>query len=116
MSFDNQKGNAPPFSQRQLRAYVEKKLNEGVSSQSVILDIAAKGYDHESAQNVVKEVLSSLRKKYFKILGISGGFGLLGVIATVSTVESGNGYIWYGAIICGLIGVIYGLSKLLKLK
>lgn len=116
MSLDQQKGNAPLFSQRQLQAYIEKKLNEGVDSQSVILDIAAKGYDHENAQNVVKEVLNSQRKKYFKILGITGGFCLLGAIATLSALESGYGYIWYGAIICGLIGVIYSLSKLVKLK
>jgi uncharacterized membrane protein YjjP (DUF1212 family) len=99
-----------------LRAYIEQKLNEGVGSQSIILDITAKGYDHESAQNVVKEVLDSQKKKYFKILVITGGFGLLAAIVTVSSLESGNGYIWYGAIICGLIGVIYSLSKIFKLK
>lgn len=116
MSFDHQRGNAPPLSQRQLRAYIERELNAGADSQSVIREITAKGYDPANAQNVVKEVLNSLRNKYWKIFGISGGFGLLGLIVTLSTIESETGYIWYGAILCGLIGVIYGLSKLMKLK
>jgi len=116
MSFESQKGNAPPLTQRQLLAYIEKKLNEGIDSQSVILDITAKGFDPAKAQNVVKEVLNSQRKKYWKIFGISGGFGLFGLIVTLATLESESGYIWYGAILCGLIGVIYSLTKLVKLR
>jgi cobyric acid synthase len=116
MSFDSHKGNTPPLSERQLRAYIEKQLNEGHDSQSVILDITAKNYDPAKAHNIVKEVLNSERKKYWKILGITGGFGLLGAIITLSTFESENGFIWYGAILCGLIGVIYSVNKLVKLK
>jgi hypothetical protein len=99
-----------------LRSYIEKKLSEGVDSQSVILDISPKGYDPANAQNVVKEILGSQRKKYFKILGISGGFCLLGVVVTLSTLKSENADICYGAIIFGLIGIIYSLIRLMKLK
>jgi uncharacterized membrane protein YjjP (DUF1212 family) len=99
-----------------LRAYIEKRLNEGVGLPSVILDVVAKNYDLEDAQKVVKEVLDSEKNKYFKILAITGGLGLLGAMATVSALESGDGYIWYGVIIMGLIGVIYSVSKLVKLK
>lgn len=116
MSPDYQRDKAPTLSQRQLLAYIAKELNEGIDSRSLIHDIIAKGYDPADAQQKVGEVLSSQKRKFLGIFGFSAGFFLLGTIITVGSLDSGSGFVWYGAIICGFIGVVYGLNNFWKLK
>ena len=62
-------------------------------------------------------------KARLRALGMMAGFGLLGLVALAVTVgtyneaaQSGGTYfIWYGGILCGVIGFLYGLVKLVKI-
>jgi len=101
---------------RQLRAHIAKELNEGVDSKSIIQEIYAKEYEFANAEQLVNEVLKSQKRKYFKIVGISAGVGLLGLIVSIASLDAEVRVYWYGIVICGLIGVVYGLNKLTKLR
>jgi len=116
MSFDPQKHKTSSLSKRQFLALIEKNLNEGVDSHSIIQDMISRGHDPAYTQQSVHLVLKSQKNKFLRISGISAGFFLLGMILTLATLESGSGYIWFGAILFGLGGIFYGLNKYRKLK
>lgn len=105
-------------SKRQWSAYIEHKIRQGTPSQSLINEIVSEGWSQKDAEELVNQVAQSQRSKGMKILGCSTILFLAGLIITISTISSASeeGIIWYGAILCGLIGIIYGITRIIKAR
>lgn len=104
-------------SKRQWSAYIEHKIRQGTPSQSLINEIISEGLSQKDAEELVNQVARSQRSKGMKILGCSTILFLAGLIITISTISSAEeGVIWYGAIICGLVGIIYGITRIIKAR
>jgi hypothetical protein len=105
---------------RQWIAVCEGRLKKGERADAILLDGIREGYPQVDAEMMVGEAVRDINKGSWKIVGCSSILFLLGFLITVAsysaanTPEGGSYIIWWGAILFGFIGIIYGLTTFKK--
>jgi hypothetical protein len=113
----NQQANTSTHrSRRQWIAIAERRLKQGEYSDFLLMEIVADGYLTDEAQSMLDESLQTLNKRARGILGWSAALLIAGLVVSLSAFGSSDGVIWWGAILCGSIGVIYGLRTFVRFK
>ncbi len=103
-------------SPRQWEAYAHTAIKRGVASSEVANEMVAAGMPTHEALAIAQKLLTQERKHAGLVLGVCGLWFLVATGVTISAFGTGGGYIWYGGVICGLVGTIYGITKLTRLK
>ena len=101
-------------SRRQWAAACESRLKHGERYHALLQQIAEDGYSPSEAEAILDEAVRTLNRRAGAILGCSTILLVAGLVVTVASLGSSEGYIWFGAIICGGIGVIYGLCAFVR--
>jgi len=103
---------------RQWQAHAELAMSKGERADAVLSGMIHAGCPEADAREIVQRALEVQRKAANRLLGCSGAFMSAGIIITAATYSAatsaaggGTYYIWYGAIICGAIGVIVALCR-----
>lgn len=105
----------------QWRAYVKKSVRGSRRADAILQEMAAAGWSEEVAQQMICETAS---KERWKAIGTMVGCAALGIVATAVTIGSyeaasvagGEYWIWYGGIVCGVVGFFWGLVRLAKIR
>ena len=109
-------------SRRQWEATAKARVSKGEPGTGVEASFVNEGLDAPTAKAIVDAAVTKARTRAFALLGIGGAFAFLDLIVTiVSYAETRSSYgstyfVWYGPIICGIIGAIIGLVKLLSIR
>lgn len=101
-------------SKRQWLATSEARLKKGESYEALIKEIVDSGYAEHDAQRIIDEAIRRVNKRAGRVLGCSALLLIAGLAVTLLSLNTGVGAIWWGAIVCGLVGVFYGLLAPVK--
>lgn len=99
----------------QWRAYVRANLEAGQPIGRMLGEMAGSGIGPELAYGLIADVLRDMRDRAVRFLIGSGLFAAAGAVASFATLQfarstGGSTYlVWYGPVIVGAIGFIYGL-------
>lgn len=105
------------WSPRQWQAYVELQIKQGRPARELMNEVIAGGLSEAEAGTYVREAIGSRRAWSTRVIGCSVLLLLGGLGVTVTTFAGNYIYlngqphyaVWFGAVICGLIGIVYGL-------
>ena len=105
-------------SQQQWEAYLTAQIQAGVNGRdTLVAELAAGGYTPADAQAMVSRAFRTRQNK----LGGTLGCGVLLTLAGLTTLfvplqSQGRAWLWIGAILCGLIGIVYSIVQLAKTR
>lgn len=98
----------------ELRAYVMTMLSADMTSYEVIEALKKRGVSEEDAAKLYQECdehfNQEMRRKGNRKILIGGLVLLIGLVVTIATTKNGGGIIAYGAIIYGLIDLVWGFK------
>jgi hypothetical protein len=104
-------------SRLQWRAYLRTRLDAGQPLAPLLYEMAISGVGQADAYALVAEVAAAMRKRALGF--VAGGaiavvVGLLVTFATLQMAHSGSGtyIVWWGPVVFGAIGAVYGLRVL----
>jgi len=95
--------------------YLASQVQQGRSAQDLIAEVVSTGLSQAEARALVSEAVRSQKSRALKILVASVLLFFAGLSVTVTPFSEGR-YICFGALICGLIGIIYGVIQLTKVR
>jgi hypothetical protein len=103
----------------QWKAYVSAQLGKGQARHQILQTMLAANWPQQQAYALIRETVFRIRAKSLAIMAGSGLFGLLALVVTLSSYaeasRSGGTYvIWWGGILVGTVGFVYGSSELIK--
>ena len=106
-------------SPRQWAVYLEHSVQQGRPAEQLLAEMTARGIPLLEAQTLLSGAMQSRSNRTGKILGCSALLffgGLLFTLATFHTAsQSGGSWIAFvGAIVCGAIGLVYGVQRARK--
>lgn len=112
------------WSSRQWQAYIELQVKQGRPAQELVNEVIARGLAEAEAGAYVREAVRSQRARSTRVVGCSALLLLGGLGATVTTFAGNYLYVhgephyavWFGAIICGLVGIVYGVRQLSRIR
>jgi hypothetical protein len=112
-------------SRLQWQAYVRARFEAGQPVVQMLDEMAASGVSRPDADGLVAEVIGAMRKRALTILAVGCIVVLIGLGVTVVTMQaardaadnSGSGMyvVWWGPVVFGAIGAVYGLRAYLKI-
>jgi hypothetical protein len=110
----------PTRSPRQWQAYLEGQIQYGRPPSDLLAELGTAGLDAPEARALVEQAIHARHAQATKAVTWSAIMFAVGVLLTVGSASSpsvnasGQHYIvlWFGAIICGFVGIIYGLRLL----
>ena len=112
-------------SRLQWQAYVRARFEAGQSVVQMLAEMAASGVSRPDAEGLVVEVIGAMRRRAVTIIAVGCIAVLVGLAVTVITMQaatdaaasSGSGMyvVWWGPVVFGAIGAIYGLRVYLKI-
>ena len=105
----------------QWRAHIRKSVRRSRRADEILQEMTAAGWSEDEARQMVRQTAS---KERWKAVGAMGGCAALGIAATIVTVASysaassagGEYWIWWGGMVCGVVGFIWGLVRLAKIR
>lgn len=105
---------------RQWQAYAEKALAEGMSREQLRVSMLEQGCPQETVTAILDEAWNKQHKSVNTLLGCSISMVAFGTLATLigfaAATNSGDTYyIFWGCVLCGIIGVIVGAIRKAKL-
>ena len=101
-------------SRRQWVVFCKGRLSDGVSPTTLIDQMVADDYPADDARQILDEAARAQNRRARGVLGCSTILLIAGLAVTLPTLEAGVGIIWWGAILTGGIGVVYGLCCFVK--
>jgi hypothetical protein len=111
----------PARSRRQWQAYVETQIGQGRPPAVLMAELTAAGVAPAEAETLLADAIGKRKTRIGVILGVSVLLFLCGLAVTFGTLASatsssvgGTVYIWFGAVLCGLIGIGYGITQIIK--
>ena len=109
------------LSHRQWQAWVQQKVSTGKSQREILAAMEAAKWPRQQAQALIQKTASKLRRKAISIAigcAIWLGFAILITIGTYEHAHTYGGYyyVYFGGIICGVIGIVYGLVKFFSIN
>jgi len=110
-----------PLRVRQWEAFVSQKVAGGENHERILHAMLQANWPEVDARALIRRVVWKARRR---AIAFMLGFGLFGLIALSISVTSyeqahtvGGPYvIWWGGVLCGVVGFLYGLSKLIKTR
>lgn len=109
--------------QRQWDAYVRRVVRTGSFSADIVKTMVESGWSEGDAYRLVQHHIA---KERWKAAGILVGFAILALTALAVTIGSynaatahgGGGFyvVWYGGIIGGGVGSLWGLLRLMRIR
>ncbi|MCL2337071.1 MAG: hypothetical protein FWC60_06590 [Firmicutes bacterium] len=114
--------SAPNVSRRKWEISCEMKLKEGNGKDAVLNAMLAEGCPPSDATMFLTAALKTLRGQAIKLTAGGAAFLLLGLMLTLSSYrtayEAGGGrfFLFFGAMICGICCVFFGLRSFFRLK
>jgi len=111
----------PQFSPRQWEAHVQHLISAGSGGQPLIDKMVSGGWPEEEARSLVRRIASKERQKAAWTLIGCTVLALVALAVSIGSYEDasrrgGMYFFWYGGVIVGVMGAIYGLVKLLKIR
>jgi hypothetical protein len=110
-------------SRRQWAAACETRLRKGARFDDLVHEIVQDGSQQPEAQAIVDTGLRAVNRRAGRVVGCSALLLLGGIVVTIATystaVSSGSGgtyYVWWGAMLFGAVGIIYGLTTFARRK
>ena len=109
---------------RQWQAHFDIQVRQGRPAQDLLADMTLSGYSQAEAEAIAGDAVRAYRSTLARVLGCSTFLMLGGVLVTCATYStaraSGAGgapyFVWFGAVLCGLIGVAYSIGRLARLR
>jgi hypothetical protein len=112
-------------SRLQCQAYVRARFEAGQPVVQMLAEMAASGVSRPDADGLVAEVIGVMRRRALAIIAVGCIAVLVGLAVTVITMQaakeaaegSGSGMyvVWWGPVVFGAIGALYGLRAYLKI-
>ncbi len=101
---------------RQWQAHIEMDIQQGRPGRLLVEEMVGSGFSPAEAHALVSRAVRARNTKLGSLLGCSVLFTLMG-IATISTAtQTGSGWIWIGAVVCGLVGIGYSISRFIQAR
>ena len=108
---------------RQWQAHFDVQVRQGHRAQDLIAGMTSAGYSQAEAEAMAAGAVRVVRSTLARVLGCSGFLMLGGILVTCATYSTARAsgvetpyFVWFGAVLCGLIGIIYSVSRLLRLR
>ena len=112
---------APARSRRQWQAYLEAQVGQGRPPAELMAELITAGVAPAEAETLLADAIGRRQTRIGVVLGVSVLLFLCGLVVTFGTLASatsssvgGTVYIWFGAVLCGLIGIGYGIAQIIK--
>jgi len=112
---------APARSRRQWQAYLETQVGQGRPPAELMAELIAAGVAPADGEALLAEVIGKRKTRIVVILAASvllflcGSAVSLGNLASAtSSSVGGTVVVWIGAVLCGLIGIGYGIAQIIK--
>ena len=105
------------------QAYIAGRVKAGASKKAIVQELIQRGYDHDTANQMVKGIsgkhATSMRKSglIYIIVGVliaAGGISFTIESYGRATQQGGYYYIWFGAVIFGIALAIRGIIQLIR--
>ena len=101
---------------RQWEAYAEESLRRGSSPGAAVQDMVGQGLPQAEAGSIVQAAIDKQTQLSNRIIGCSGAMVAAGLLVTVGTYSAsssmGGAYlIWWGPVVCGVIGLVVGICR-----
>lgn len=102
-------------SQQQWEAYLAAQMQAGANGHTLVEELVAAGYSPAEAQAMMSRAVRSRQSKLGVTLGCSVLLLLGGLSTFLTPVQTQNArWLWIGAVICGIIGIVYAIAQLAK--
>lgn len=113
-----------PFTQqdlatRQWQAYVSQMIAAGKRREAILRTMLEANWPQQQARTMIQNEVSRIRGKSLVAMVVSASVGLLALAISVGTYQAasragGTYVIWWGGVLCGAVGFVYGLVKLAR--
>lgn len=103
-------------SPRQWQAHIEMDIQEGLPGRLVVEEMVRSGFAPAEARARVSRAVRARNTRLGSLLGCSSLFVLMGVGTIVTAADTGSGWVWIGAVVCGLVGIVYSVTRLLRAR
>lgn len=103
-------------SPRQWQAHVELEIQAGRSGRRLVDEMVGAGYAPSEAQALVSRAVRARNTKLGILLAGSLLFTLMGLATIATASQAGRGWLWIGAVVCGLIGTVYAVARLIQAR
>jgi hypothetical protein len=103
-------------SPRQWQAHVELAIQGGKPGRLLVEEMVGGGYAPAEAHAIVSRAVRARNTRLGSLLGCSVLLTLMGIATIVTATEAGSGWLWIGAVVCGLIGIVYSIARLAQAR
>ena len=107
------------LSWRQWEAHVSQAISSGRGSQEMLRAMLAANWPERDARELIGRVVSRMRLVAIVTMLAFGLLALVALAVTIGTHEAatragGVYFIWWGGILAGVVGFVYGLVRFIK--
>jgi hypothetical protein len=104
-------------SHQQWEAYLADRVQASARDRALVEELVSCGYTPAEAQAMVSRAVGARHGRLAGTLGCSLLLFLAGVATLITPLQSQNrAWLWIGAIICGLTGIVYCLLQFAKTR
>ena len=108
---------------RQWQAHFHSQVRQGRPARDLLADMILAGYSPDEARAMADRAVRAYRSTLGKVLGCSTLLLLGGILFTCSTYSTARAsgsatpyFIWIGGVLCGLIGIVYSVVRMSRLR